>query len=66
MTPENVFVVTFSDEEIELIRKAAVSIGRTFTNVLHGFVLEMAERTLEDCAMLENMAKESGEKEYVL
>jgi len=65
MTPENVFVVTFSDEEIELIRKAASSIGRTFTNVLHGFVLEMAERTLEDCAMLDKMAMES-DQEYVL
>lgn len=59
------FVVTFSDEEIELIRKAAVSIGRTFSNVLHGFVLEMAERTLEDCEMLEKMAEER-DQEYVV
>ena len=55
MTPDNVFVVTFSDEEIELIRRSAEAIGKTFTNVVHDYVMETAERTLEDAVMLDTM-----------
>ena len=56
MTPDNVFIVHLSDDEIDTVRKAAQLIGKTLTNVLHDFVIEQSERTIEDAEMCQEMA----------
>ena len=56
MTPDNVFIVTLSDAEIHTVRRAAILLGKTVANVLHDFVMEEAERTIEDGEMCSRMA----------
>ena len=56
MTPDNVFIVTLSDAEIHTVRRAAILLGKTVTNVIHDFVVEEAERTIEDGEMCSRMA----------
>ena len=56
MTPDNVFIVTLSDAEIHTVRRAAILLGKTVTNVIHDFVMEEAERTIEDGEMCSRMA----------
>ena len=57
MTPDNVFIVTLSDAEIHTVRRAAILLGKTVTNVIHDFVMEEAERTIEDGEMCSRMAQ---------
>ena len=57
MTPDNVFIVTLSDAEIDTVRRAAIMLGKTVTNVIHDFVMEEAERTIEDGEMCSRMAQ---------
>ena len=54
----NVFIVSFTDEEIDMIRRSASLIGRKMTNVLHDYVIEEAERVIEDAVMVNEMAEE--------
>lgn len=57
MNSNNVFIVTLSDSEIDIVRRAAIMLGKTVTNVLHDFVMEEAERTIEDGEMCSRMAQ---------
>ena len=54
---EHVFILVLSDEEIALIRKASRLTGRKFSNICHDFLIEEAERTIEDAEMLQEMAQ---------
>ena len=54
---EHVFILVLSDEEIALIRKASRLTGRKFSNICHDFLIEEAERTIEDAEMLQEMAR---------
>ena len=58
MNSDNVFIVTLSDSEIDIVRRAAIMLGKTVTNVLHDFVIEEAERTIEDGEMCSRMARQ--------
>ena len=57
MNSDNVFIVTLSDSEIDIVRRAAIMLGKTVTNVLHDFVMEEAERTIEVGEMCSRMAQ---------
>ena len=54
---EHVFILVLSDEEITLIRKASQLTGKKFSNIAHDFMIEEAERTIEDAEMLQEMAR---------
>ena len=54
---DHVFILVLSDEEIALIRKASRLTGRKFSNICHDFLIEEAERTIEDAEMLQEMAR---------
>ena len=45
---DHVFILTLSDSEIDIVRRAAIMLGKTVTNIVHDFVMEEAERTIED------------------
>ena len=64
MTPDNVFIVTLSDAEIHTVRRAAILLGKTVTNVIHDFVMEEAERTIEDGEMCSRMAQKDMTRAY--
>ena len=64
MTPDNVFIVTLSDAEIHTVRRAAILLGKTVTNVIHDFVMEEAERTIEDGEMCSRMAQKDMARAY--
>ena len=64
MTPDNVFIVTLSDAEIHTVRRAAILLGKTVTNVIHDFVMEEAERTIEDGEMCSRMAQRDMARGY--
>ena len=64
MTPDNVFIVTLSDAEIDTVRRAAIMLGKTVTNVIHDFVMEEAERTIEDGEMCSRMAQRDMARGY--
>ena len=64
MTPDNVFIVTLSDAEIHTVRRAAILLGKTVTNVIHDFVMEEAERTIEDGEMCSRMAQKDMMRAY--
>ena len=53
---EHVFILVLTDEEIALIRKASLLTGKKFSNICHDFLIEEAERTIEDAEMLQEMA----------
>ena len=55
---DHVFILTLSDSEIDIVRRAAIMLGKTVTNVLHDFVMEEAERTIEDGEMCSRMARQ--------
>ena len=64
MTPDNVFIVALSDAEIHTVRRAAILLGKTVTNVIHDFVMEEAERTIEDGEMCSRMAQKDMMRAY--
>jgi uncharacterized protein (DUF1778 family) len=53
-----VFILTLSDSEIDIVRRAAIMLGKTVTNIVHDFVMEEAERTIEDGEMCSRMARQ--------
>ena len=55
---DHVFILTLSDSEIDIVRRAAIMLGKTVTNIVHDFVMEEAERTIEDGEMCSRMAKQ--------
>ena len=54
---DHVFILTLSDSEIDIVRRAAIMLGKTVTNIVHDFVMEEAERTIEDGEMCSRMAQ---------
>ena len=61
---EHVFILVLSDEEIALIRKASRLTGKKFSNICHDFLIEEAERTIEDAEMLQEMARRDMVRAY--
>ena len=61
---EHVFILVLSDEEITLIRKASRLTGKKFSNICHDFLIEEAERTIEDAEMLQEMARRDMARAY--
>ena len=53
---DHVFILVLNDSEIDIVRRAAIMLGKTVTNIVHDFVMEEAERTIEDAEMLQEMA----------
>ena len=62
MNADNVFIVALTDAEIDTVRRAAIMLGKTVTNVLHDFVMEEAERTIEDGEMCSRMARQDMQR----
>ena len=54
---DHVFILVLNDHEIDIVRRAAIMLGKTVTNIVHDFVMEEAERTIEDVEMLDEMAR---------
>ena len=55
---DHVFILTLSDSEIDIVRRAAIMLRKTVTNIVHDFVMEEAERTIEDGKMCSRMARQ--------
>ena len=53
---DHVFILVLNDSEIDIVRRAAIMLGKTVTNIVHDFLIEEAERTIEDAEMLQEMA----------
>ena len=54
---DHVFILVLNDSEIDIVRRAAIMLGKTVTNIVHDFVMEEAERTIEDGEMCSRMAR---------
>ena len=61
---DHVFILTLSDSEIDIVRRAAIMLGKTVTNIVHDFVMEEAERTIEDGEMCSRMARQDMGRAY--
>lgn len=61
---EHVFILVLTDEEITLIRKASRLTGKKFSNICHDFLIEEAERTIEDAEMVSEMARRDMARAY--
>ena len=61
---DHVFILTLSDSEIDIVRRAAIMLGKTVTNIVHDFVMEEAERTIEDGEMCSRMAQRDMSRAY--
>lgn len=59
---DHVFILTLSDSEIDIVRRAAIMLGKTVTNIVHDFVMEEAERTIEDGEMCSRMARQDMQR----
>ena len=55
---DHVFILVLNDSEIVIVRRAAIMLGKTVTNIVHDFVMEEAERTIEDGEMCSRMARQ--------
>ena len=55
---DHVFILVLNDHEIDIVRRAAIMLGTTVTNIVHDFVMEEAERTIEDGEMCSRMARQ--------
>lgn len=55
---DHVFILVLNDSEIDIVRRAAIMLGKTVTNIVHDFVMEEAERTIEDGEMCSRMARQ--------
>ena len=55
---DHVFILVLNDREIDIVRRAAIMLGKTVTNIVHDFVMEEAERTIEDGEMCSRMARQ--------
>ena len=61
---EHVFILVLNDREIDIVRRAAILLGKTVTNIVHDFVMEEAERTIEDGEMCSRMAQKDMVRAY--
>ena len=59
---EHVFILVLNDREIDIVRRAAIMLGKTVTNIVHDFVMEEAERTIEDGEMCSRMARQDMQR----
>ena len=55
---DHVFILVLNDSEIDIVRRAVIMLGKTVTNIVHDFVMEEAERTIEDGEMCCRMAQQ--------
>ena len=55
---DHVFILVLNDSEIDIVRRAAIMLGKSVTNIVHDFVMEEAERTIEDGEMCSRMARQ--------
>ena len=61
---DHVFILVLNDSEIDIVRRAAIMLGKTVTNIVHDFVMEEAERTIEDGEMCSKMAQRDMARAY--
>lgn len=61
---EHVFILVLNDSEIDIVRRAAIMLGKTVNNIVHDFVMEEAERTIEDGEMCSRMARQDMARAY--
>ena len=61
---DHVFILVLNDSEIDIVRRAAIMLGKTVTNIVHDFVMEEAERTIEDGEMCSRMAQRDMARAY--
>ena len=61
---DHVFILVLNDHEIDIVRRAAIMLGKTVTNIVHDFVMEEAERTIEDGEMCSRMAQRDMARAY--
>ena len=61
---DHVFILVLNDREIDIVRRAAIMLGKTVTNIVHDFVMEEAERTIEDGEMCSRMAQRDMARAY--
>ena len=61
---DHVFILVLNDREIDIVRRAAIMLGKTVTNIVHDFVMEEAERTIEDGEMCSRMARQDMGRAY--
>ena len=61
---DHVFILVLNDREIDIVRRAAIMLGKTVTNIVHDFVMEEAERTIEDGEMCSRMARQDMARAY--
>ena len=61
---DHVFILVLNDREIDIVRRAAILLGKTVTNIVHDFVMEEAERTIEDAGMCSRMAQRDMARAY--
>ena len=61
---DHVFILVLNDSEIDIVRRAAIMVGKTVTNIVHDFVMEEAERTIEDGEMCSRMARQDMGRAY--
>ena len=59
---DHVFILVLNYSEIDIIRRAAIMLGKTVTNIVHDFVMEEAERTIEDGEMCSRMARQDMQR----
>ena len=59
---DHVFILVLNDREIDIVRRAAIMLGKTVTNIVHDFVMEEAERTIEDGEMCSRMARQDMQR----
>ena len=59
---DHVFILVLNDHEIDIVRRAAIMLGKTVTNIVHDFVMEEAERTIEDGEMCSRMARQDMQR----
>ena len=61
---DHVFILVLNDSEIDIVRRAAIMLGKTVNNIVHDFVMEEAERTIEDGEMCSRMAQRDMARAY--
>ena len=59
---DHVFILVLNDSEIDIVRRAAIMLGKTVTNIVHDFVMEEAERTIKDGEMCSRMARQDMQR----
>ena len=59
---DHVFILVLNDSEIDIVRRAAIMLGKTVTNIVHDCVMEEAEWTIEVWEMCSRMARQDMQR----